>query len=50
MKFYDSELYFNANLYFIENQFYYCDKDNVGNFVTLNDGCLCTYNISDLLS
>ena len=50
MKFYDPDLYFNANLYFIENQFYYCDKDNVGNFVTLNDGCLWIFNISDLFS
>jgi hypothetical protein len=50
MKFYAHEHYFNANLYFIENQFYYCDKDNVGNFVNLNDGCLCTYNTSDLFS
>ena len=45
LKFYDRELCFNEQLYFIENQFHYCDNDIFGNFPIFEDGCLCTLNV-----
>lgn len=49
LKFYDRELCFNEQLYFIENQFHYCDNDIFGNFPIFEDGCLCILNVSYLI-
>jgi hypothetical protein len=48
MKFNNIEIRFDGKLNFIENKFHFCDKDTVGNFVDLNDGCLATISISSL--
>ena len=49
MTFTSTEIYFSGELNFIENEFFHCNRDNIGNFIDLNDGCLATIALSNLL-
>ena len=48
MQFSASDIYYNGQLNFIENEFHNCNNDNIGNFIEANEGCLATIAISAL--
>ena len=49
MEFSTTNVYFSGQLNFIENKFHKCNNENIGNFIDLNEGCLATIAISQLL-
>ena len=49
MEFSASNVYFSGQLNFIENKFHRCNNENIGNFIDLNEGCLATIAISQIL-
>ena len=48
MKFVSTDIFFSGKLNFIENEFFHCNEENVGNFIDLNNGCLATIGMSSL--
>ena len=50
MVFSSANISFAGQLNFIENEFHYCNNENIGNFTDLNDGCLATISLSSLFA
>ena len=50
MVFFSANISFAGQLNFIENEFHYCNNENIGNFTDLNDGCLATISLSSLFA
>ena len=48
MKFVSTDIFFTGKLNFIENEFFHCNEENIGNFIDLNNGCLATIGMSSL--
>ena len=48
MKFVSTDIFFTGKLNFIENEFFHCNEENIGNFIDLNNGCLATIGKSTL--
>ena len=49
MEFSSTSIFYSGELNFIENEFHRCNNENIGNFIELNEGCLATIAISQLI-